>query len=35
VEELYFVFRNKEVNDKPLQMLDWICLGTGNGMAAK
>ncbi|MHC2992696.1 carbohydrate-binding protein [Pontibacter sp. HJ8] len=35
VQELFFVFRNKEVKDKDLLNLDWIYFGSDQGMAAK
>jgi cytochrome c len=31
MNELFFVFRNKEVKDKPLMVLDWILFETGEG----
>ncbi|MFD3000160.1 ThuA domain-containing protein [Pontibacter toksunensis] len=31
VNELFFVFRNKAVKDKPLMSLDWILFETGSG----
>jgi cytochrome c len=35
VNELFFVFRNKEVKDKDLLNLDWIYFGADQGMATK